>query len=105
MVRSSRWVNDANPSSSTDHMFTDRYLGRDNAEGREFVFRSGVAELAGRAMGSEADRFYFDHLFVKDPQTRAVTPWHQDLPYWPFGGRQMCSVWVTLTEAAVEESA
>src|SRR6185503_18769057 len=70
-----------------------------------FVFESGVAELAASLMASTKVRFYFDQLLVKQPATVEPTPWHQDIPYWPFLGQQICSVWVALTHATVDESA
>jgi ectoine hydroxylase-related dioxygenase (phytanoyl-CoA dioxygenase family) len=41
---------------------------------------------------------------IKEPQTAAPTPWHQDIPYWPFLGRQICSVWVACTRSSVAQS-
>jgi ectoine hydroxylase-related dioxygenase (phytanoyl-CoA dioxygenase family) len=100
----SRWVTDSNRGAGSARLFTDRYLWREDALVRRFVFDSGVAELAGRLMRSSSARFYFDHLLVKQPDTAEPTPWHQDIPYWPFLGDQICSVWVALTKATVEES-
>lgn len=100
----SRWVTDSNRGAATGRLFTDRYLWRDQPVLRRFVFESGVAELAGRLLGATAARFYFDQLLVKQPATAEPTPWHQDIPYWPFLGTQIGSVWVALTEAKVEES-
>jgi len=104
LERPSRWVTDSNRGAAVDRLFTDRYLWREHALVRAFVFESGVARLAAELMRSTAARFYFDHLLVKQPRTREPTPWHQDIPYWPFLGRQICSVWVALTEATVSES-
>ncbi|WP_024539252.1 phytanoyl-CoA dioxygenase family protein [Comamonas badia] len=101
----SRWVNDANPNANRNRLFTDRYLWRENPEIRNFVFESGIAAIAGQAMRSSVARFYFDHMLVKEPDTTAPTPWHQDVPYWPFKGRQICSIWVALTDSTVEQSA
>ena len=48
---------------------------------------------------------FFDQLFVKEPGSEQQrTPWHQDIPYWPFLGRQIASVWVSATDLTVEES-
>jgi ectoine hydroxylase-related dioxygenase (phytanoyl-CoA dioxygenase family) len=101
----SRWVTDSNRGADSSRLFTDRYLWRDQPLVRRFVFESGIAELAGRLMGTTAARFYFDQLLVKQPATAEPTPWHQDIPYWPFLGRQIGSVWVALTEATIDESA
>jgi ectoine hydroxylase-related dioxygenase (phytanoyl-CoA dioxygenase family) len=100
-----RWVNDANPGQTHNRLFTDRYRWREDADVRAFVFESGIAQLAAEAMQSRSARFYFDHLLIKEPGTVAPTPWHQDTPYWPFKGRQICSVWVALSAVTVEESA
>jgi ectoine hydroxylase-related dioxygenase (phytanoyl-CoA dioxygenase family) len=100
----SRWVTDSNRGATAGRLFTDRYLWREHAPVRSFVFESGVAELAGALMNARSVRFYFDHLLIKQPNTAEPTPWHQDIPYWPFLGRQICSVWVALTEATVAES-
>lgn len=105
MANPSRWANDANPGRSRDRLFTDRYLWRDNATINAYIRESGVAGLAGQAMACNSARFYFDHLLVKEPGTQAVTPWHQDVPYWPFQGKQICSIWLALTPATVEGSA
>ena len=99
-----RWVNDANPGAERDRFFTDRYLWRDNAEINAFVFEAGMARLAAQATGSSIMRFYFDHLLVKEPGTATPTPWHQDIPYWPFMGRQICSVWLALTDCDARSS-
>jgi ectoine hydroxylase-related dioxygenase (phytanoyl-CoA dioxygenase family) len=99
------WANDGNPGAERNRMFTQRYMWQHNATIRDYIFQSGCAGLAGQAMGSETVRFYFDHLLVKEPETTAATPWHQDIPYWPFKGYQVCSIWLALTETTVAESA
>jgi ectoine hydroxylase-related dioxygenase (phytanoyl-CoA dioxygenase family) len=40
--------------------------------------------------------FFYDHLLVKEPGTEAPTGWHQDQNYWPFSGRDICSIWAPL---------
>ncbi len=100
-----RWVTDTNPGATTDRLFTTRYRWRHEPVIRDFVFESGIAGLVGRLMQTPRLRFYFDHTLVKEPATAAPTPWHQDLPYWPFLGRRIGSAWVALTAATVEESA
>lgn len=100
----SRWANDGNPGAETDRHFSDRYLWRENAEIGAFIRESGVARLAAEAMESESARFYFDHILVKEPGTAQPTPWHQDIPYWPFRGRQICSLWLALTPCDIGSS-
>ena len=102
----SRWGNDQPESSGQGgRLFTDRYLWRSHSDVRAFAFESGVAGLVGQLMGSRTARLYFDHLLIKEPRTLAPTPWHQDIPYWPFQGRQIASAWVALTDATLQGSA
>jgi ectoine hydroxylase-related dioxygenase (phytanoyl-CoA dioxygenase family) len=105
LANPSTWANDANPGAEKNRLFTDRYQWRVNPEIRSYIYESGVARLAAQAMESTAVRFYFDHLLVKEPGTATVTPWHQDVPYWPVQGKQICSVWLALTDTTVEQSA
>lgn len=101
----SQWANNPAPGAEKDRLFTDRYLWQSNDTIRDYVFHSPCAQLAAQAMRSQSARFYFDHLLIKEPQTTSVTPWHQDIPYWPFLGKQICSIWLALTPATVASSA
>ncbi len=98
------WVTDTNPGGSQDRLFTTRYRWQHEPVVRDFVFRSPIAAMAAALTGSSTARFYFDHLLVKEPYTSAPTPWHQDIPYWPFMGKQIVSAWVAATASAVAES-
>lgn len=99
------WANDGSPGAEKDRMFTDRYMWQTIEPIRDYVFNSPCAELAATAMQSTSARFYFDHLLVKEPGTTGITPWHQDIPYWPFLGKQVCSIWLALTPATIASSA
>jgi ectoine hydroxylase-related dioxygenase (phytanoyl-CoA dioxygenase family) len=99
-----RWVTDTNPGAGIDRLFTSRYLWRHEPTIREFIFESGIARLVGEVIGASSLRFYFDHTLVKEPGTGAPTPWHQDIPYWPFLGTQIASAWLALSSSTVEES-
>lgn len=98
------WVHDTNPGGNEQRFLHDRYLWPTDPDFREFAFNSGVGELAAQAMGSNTARIYFDHVFVKEPNTPEEFFWHQDLPYWPFKGEQICSVWLSLTDADLKSS-
>ncbi len=104
MAAPSKWANDANPGGATNRHFSDRYLWKQNSEIDAFVRHSGCARLAAQAMESASARFYFDHLLVKEAGTANPTPWHQDIPYWPFLGKQICSIWLALTPCDIETS-
>ena len=76
--------------------FSDTFLWERDSAFRAFVFDSPAAEIARELMRSRSSRFYFDHLFVKEPGTQQPSPWHHDLPFWPVDGDQVCSVWLAL---------
>ena len=98
------WVTDTNPGASQDRLFTTRYRWQHEPTIRDFVFQSPIAEMAASLTDSSSMRFYFDHLLVKEPLTSAPTPWHQDIPYWPFLGRKIVSAWVAASRSRVSES-
>ena len=104
MANPSPWVNDVNAGAAENRLFTDRYLWRKNDTIHQFIRESGCARLAAQALQSRSARFYFDHLLVKKIKTEAVTPWHQDAPYWPFRGKQIASIWLALTPVTVAGS-
>jgi ectoine hydroxylase-related dioxygenase (phytanoyl-CoA dioxygenase family) len=65
---------------------------------------SPAPEIAARLMGAEQVRFFYDQLFIKTPGTGAPTPWHNDLPFWPFVGNDLVSLWIALTPVSKESS-
>lgn len=96
---------DTNPGSATSRFVHDRYMWPTDDDFRAYAFESGIARLAAQAMGSRTARLYFDQIFVKEPETNERFFWHQDLPYWPMAGQQICSAWVTMTDVDAEASA
>lgn len=58
---------------------------------------SPAPEVAARLMRADRVRFFYDQLFIKAPGTSAPTPWHNDLPFWPFLGNDLVSLWIALT--------
>ena len=77
--------------------FYDDYCNWERiAEYRDFVLHSPAAEIAARLTRSRTARIYHEHVLVKEPGTREVTPWHHDLPYYGVDGTQLCSIWLPL---------
>ena len=74
----------------------DRMLWRNHDDFRAFVFESPAAAIAKAFLRANEVNFYFDHLLVKEPGAEIPTPWHQDLPFWPIQGSQICSIWLAL---------
>ena len=45
-------------------------------------------------------------LFIKEPRSRSIVTWHQDLTYWGMGGTDLqASAWVALSNATAENGA
>lgn len=65
---------------------------------------SPASEIAAKLMGCDEVRYYYDQLFIKTPGTAAPTPWHNDLPFWPFRGNDLISIWIALTPVTAESS-
>ena len=65
-----------------------------NADYRNLIFNSPLAEAAALLMRSHRVRLYHDHMLTKEPGTRTPTPWHQDQPYYNVAGQQNASFWV-----------
>lgn len=65
-------------------------------EYRDFVLNSPAGEIAGRLTRSRAARLFHEHVLIKEPGTREVTPWHHDQPYYCVDGDQLCSIWLPL---------
>ena len=83
---------------------TGTHMSRFNDEFMEFAVRSPAAQIAARLMGLDEVRFFYDQLFIKDPGTLAPTAWHNDLPFWPFDGNHVASVWIACTPVSLETS-
>ena len=69
-------------------------------EFRAFAFESPAAGIAARLMRSSTARFFHDHVLVKEAGASAVTPWHQDQPYYAVEGAQSVSFWTPLDPVA-----
>ena len=94
-----------NVLSPTGKFFEERFLAESSDVLHEYSFNETIGESVAKAMGSPTARFLFDHLFVCGPNTPLEHYWHQDISYWPIEGKQICSIWVTLTDCTVDSSA
>jgi len=78
--------------------YAELFPWRRHTEFREFSLSSGVADVARRLTGTADVRLFYDYLLVKEPGGSPATPWHQDQPYYPATGTDVCSIWVALDE-------
>jgi ectoine hydroxylase-related dioxygenase (phytanoyl-CoA dioxygenase family) len=88
------------PADGSAAFFQDFCNWQRIAEFRAFVLESPAAAAAAKLMRSRSARFFHDHVLVKQAGTSAVTPWHQDQPYYPVLGRQTVSFWTPLDPVA-----
>ena len=83
---------------------TGTHMSRYNNEFMYFALYSPASNIAAKLMGLDEVRFFYDQLFIKEPQTLAPTAWHNDVPFWPFDGNHIASVWIACTPVSLETS-
>jgi ectoine hydroxylase-related dioxygenase (phytanoyl-CoA dioxygenase family) len=81
------------------------YLWENDPDFRAFSLESSLPEMAGKILQSREVRLFADQLLVKESGSVEKTPWHQDQPYWPLSGSQLCTIWVALDPVTLENGA
>lgn len=76
--------------------FFDTFMWTRNDGFKSFIYESPAAEIAATVMRSRKTNIFFDQLLIKEPGTEEPTPWHNDMPFWPVDGRQVCTLWLAL---------
>ncbi len=90
--------------AETEGEFQETVRNFDSAiEIKRLLYDSPIADMMARLMGSDEVWYYSDEFFIKDDAGCERTPWHQDTPYFPVAGEQLCSVWVTLDPLPEED--
>lgn len=84
----------ASKSDDPGYFVEDFCTWQNNPFYQRIIFDTGLGAVAAQIMQSKTVRLYHDHLLVKEPGTRQVTPWHQDQPYYNIAGKQNCSFWI-----------
>jgi phytanoyl-CoA hydroxylase len=83
-------------------VFTQRMnLRRVSTAVKALVEDPSIGRLVADLEGIDAVRIYLDQALVKEPYG-APTPYHLDLPWWPFETNHACTIWVALDDATVE---
>ncbi len=101
---SMRWMDSdvgrvARNPDGTGRFKINTFMCRSDEDFRAFRDELPVAEIGAALMRVDQVRFWYDQLFVKAAKTSAITHWHHDLPYWPFTGSHLVSLWVAFTPA------
>jgi Phytanoyl-CoA dioxygenase (PhyH) len=71
-------------------------------EFRRFCTTGAVPAIAGALLESEKVNFFGDQIFVKEPQTRERTAFHQDATYFEIDGDHCCVMWIPVDPVTLE---
>ncbi len=85
--------------------FHDTFVWQRNDYCRSFLFDSVAAQITRQLMRSQKVNLFFDQWLIKEPGTITRTPWHNDQPYWPIKGNQVCTLWLALDDVTRENGA
>jgi ectoine hydroxylase-related dioxygenase (phytanoyl-CoA dioxygenase family) len=89
-------------AKATGSFLLDTGVAARNRNFYKFCTRSAVPEIAGALLNSDRVHFYGDQIFVKEPQTREKTAFHQDAPYFEIAGDQCCVMWIPVDPVTAE---
>lgn len=93
----------AKPGES-GRFFAGIFMSHWDPEFRAIALDCPAGEIAARLLRQERVNFFYDQLLIKEPDTPAPTAWHHDLPYWPFRGNDLVSIWIALADVSVQTS-
>lgn len=90
------WANEYTPQGTTGRFFDD-YVNWQRIEDFARHATTGPVPAAARElMGCTTARLFHEHVLVKEAETREVTPWHHDDPYYGVDGMDNVSIWIPL---------
>jgi len=69
-----------------------------------FATARRFGKIATELLGVRGVRIYHDQSLFKEPGRGVtnITPWHQDLYYWPFNEGTVCGMWMPLVDVTAE---
>jgi len=104
MANPGKRVREATKPESPGRFHSNTYMWRWDPDFRALALESPMIDIAVRLLRADRIAFFYDQLFVKEPGTRDITHWHQDLPYWPMLGEDIVSIWLALTPVTLQSS-
>jgi len=72
---------------------------------RRITVTGALPEIAGALLESEQVNFFGDQVFVKEPDTRERTAFHQDATYFDLEGNDCCVFWIPVDPVTLENGA
>ena len=94
-----------NTAESPGRFAGDVFMWTFDADMRQFLLDSPLAEIAASFMESDTAVHMLDQMFVKEPHTPSRSPWHQDQTYMYADGEQLISIWVAADPVTIESGA
>lgn len=96
---------DLSKDGDPGRFFNEMFIWQRHDGFKRLVFDSPMAAVAGTVMSASKVNVLFDQLLIKEPGTSEPTPWHHDLPFWPFQGAKICTLWLALDEVTADSGA
>ncbi len=86
-------------------LFYDDYCNWNKiVEYKNFIFNSGISNIAKELMQTKKVNLFHEHVLVKEIGSKKRTPWHQDQSYYCVNGKDNCSFWIPLDEVSKNSS-
>jgi ectoine hydroxylase-related dioxygenase (phytanoyl-CoA dioxygenase family) len=96
MVAPGPWANEYTPPGSTGRFFDDYVNWQRIKQFADIGLVGAVPQAALQLMGTIEARLFHEHVLVKEAQTKEITPWHHDDPYYGIDGVDNVSIWIPL---------
>ncbi len=90
------WANEYTPAGTSGRFFDDYVNWQRFTQFEQVGNKGSVPQAALDLMATMTARMFHEHVLVKEAQTREVTPWHHDDPYYGINGMDNVSIWIPL---------
>lgn len=89
----------------SDNYFRRLRLWQDIPAFADYCRYSAAPGIAAQLLATDKVNLFYDQVFVKEPASNSVTPWHNDQPYWPVRGWRVMTLWLTLDPVSDDSGA
>jgi ectoine hydroxylase-related dioxygenase (phytanoyl-CoA dioxygenase family) len=90
------WANEYTPAGAPGRFFDDYVNWQRFPAFAEVGSVGAVPHCALQLMDTKTARLFHEHVLVKEAETKEVTPWHHDDPYYGIDGMDNVSIWIPL---------
>lgn len=90
------WANEYTPVGTGGRFFDDYVNWQRIVQFAQIGNEGPVPQAALDLMATKTARMFHEHVLVKQAETREVTPWHHDDPYYGIDGIDNVSIWIPL---------